>query len=211
MANYDAEYPTATNNQKFSIACINGNYKEFCAFLDGMGFWDIIQGLSHCVRYENRRIFDHLINYINDCENNIVSPDDTIYDMPKLKINDMYFIFRRPEYLPVGICKSLQQTFKNTYYLKKQLMLLDKHYPKIVKRIIYNSSVFELNYENNNISNLQYLVKNYKLDNTEMVLYGIKSYDVVKRTKDTGYLTLLYGINIAIHRMQTISTHQIFI
>ena len=91
-------------------------------------------------------------------------------------------------------------------------MLLDKHYPNIVKWIIYNSSVFELNYDNNNISNLQYLVKKYKLDSNEMVLYGIKSYDIVKRMKDTVYyLTLLYGINIAIHRMRTISTHQIFI
>ena len=129
----------------------------------------------------------------------------------ELHMTHMYFVCTRPENFPVGICKSLKETFKDTYYLKKQLILLDKHYPKIVKRIIYNSSVFELNYDNNNISNLQYLVKNYKLDSNEMVLYGIKSYDIVKRIKDTCYLTLLYGINIAIHRMQTISTHQIFI
>jgi len=207
MATYDEEFPTATINQKFSIACMRGNYNEFSAFLNMMGFWDIIKGLSYSVRFENRQIFDHLINHINDCEN-IISPDDAIYRMPKLKKSDMYYVVTRPDDFPVGICKSLNETYKDTYYLKKQLMLLDKHYPKIVKRIIYNSSVFELNYDNNNISNLQYLVKNYKLDSNEFVLYGIKPYDVIK---DTGYLTLLYGINIAIHKMQTIATHQIFI
>ena len=86
MATYDKEFPTATNNQKFSIACMRGDYNEFCAFLNEMGFWDLINGLSYSVRFENRRIFDHLINHY---ENNIISLDDTIGNMPKLTKSDM--------------------------------------------------------------------------------------------------------------------------